>query len=279
MVELIAEIGINHNGDLDLAKQMVEKAANAGFDSVKFQKRDINKVYSIEELEKPRESPWGSTTRQQKEGLEFSVPQMVHLLQKSVNLGLMFGVSCWDTQSLEGMENGLQMFEIHKHSFFYKIASPLVTDHDFLRQTAATGRRVILSTGMSTLQQIDEAVEILGSTCDTILSCTSTYPTADHEVNLKVIEQFKLRYKNHKIGFSNHVPNPLASFGAIAIGAECVETHVTLDRTMYGSDQASSIEDWPNFVKGCRRMEEMRGDGVKRVYDSEIPAMTKLRKV
>ena len=270
-VYVIAEIGINHNGDMNLAKELIETAKASGCNAVKFQKRTIESVYTPEELDKPRESPWGTTNRQQKEGLEFSVNQYKELYEFTKNLKMDFIVSCWDLNSVDVINNNIDVD-------YHKVASALATDRGFLEKLNETGKPVILSTGMCTEEQIEAAIKILDNV-EVVLACTSTYPTVPEEVNLKHISVLKNRYSELKIGFSNHYNGHDACVGAVALGAECVEFHITKDRTMYGSDQPASVENTRVLLNAMRQMEKMLGDGVKRVYDSEVPIAKKLRKV
>jgi len=266
---IIAEIGINHNGSMKLAKKLIKQSHTAGADAVKFQKRDIEMVYSQEELDKPRESPWGTTNRQQKEGLEFSIEEYKTLRAYADSVGLDFIVSCWDTNSIDDVE----CLDIKYH----KVASALLTDDDFLRKLNNTGKPVIISTGMSTEEEIEHAMEILDNV-EYILACTSTYPTDVEELNLRHIQTLKERYPDVKVGFSNHYNGHDACVAAIALGAECIEFHITHNRTDYGSDQAASIENANVLIDGIRKTKLMLGDGIKRVYDSEVPIAKKLRK-
>lgn len=268
---IISEIGINHNGSMDLAKELILKSKEAGCHAVKFQKRDIESVYTKEELDATRESPWGTTNRQQKEGLEFSIEQYKELYSYTKSLGLDFGISCWDTKSVELVENNLQID-------FHKVASALLTNKEFLLKLKETGKPIIVSTGMSTEQQVESAVSILENV-KYILACTSTYPTLPSELNLKYINTLQQKYPNIKVGFSNHYSGHDACIVAVALGAECVEFHITKDRAMYGSDQAASIENAKELVEGMKKVFVMLGDGNKKVYDSELPIAKKLRKV
>jgi N-acetylneuraminate synthase len=268
---IISEIGINHNGDLDLAKELINASATAGANAVKLQKRTIDAVYTAEELDKYRESPWGTTNREQKEGLEFTIEQYQELQEYTEGLGLDFIVSCWDLNSLEEVSRNLKVR-------YHKIASALATDKSFLEALNETGTPVILSTGMCTTPQIAAAMEILENV-EYVLACTSTYPTKSEEINLRHIETLQDDYPYTKVGFSNHYSGHDACVGAVALGAECVEFHVTKDRTMYGSDQSASIEKVEELVDAIRNMETMLGDGIKKVYETEVPVMNKLRKV
>ena len=268
---IIAEVGINHNGSIEIAKQLIDKAHKAGCDAVKFQKRTVDLVYSKEELDKPRESPFGTTTREQKYGIELSMEEFKELEQYSNDRNLDFIVSCWDLNSIDDIENNLNVA-------YHKVASAMVTDIEFLKKLKDTGKPTILSVGMSTIKQIDKAVVNLGENCKYILACTSTYPTVPEEVNLKNIDTLSNLYPQ-PIGFSNHYNGLDACVGAVAFGARCIEFHITLDRTMYGSDQSASIENVDQLVQGIRNMELMRGNGNKVIYSSEQPIMEKLRKV
>jgi len=272
MIELIAEAGINHNGNMDLAKKLIDVAYSAGCHYVKFQKRDIDLVYSKEELDKPRESVWGTTTREQKEGLEFSYEEYEEI-KRYCGDRIGWFASPWDIKSLYDL--------ILLKSKYIKIPSALITDKELLRSCVDYDSQVILSTGMSTLSMIDEAIEILGKDrVSCIMACTSTYPSKPEELNLNFITTLKQRYPWVKIGFSNHNPGIVYMAIAAALGAEMIEFHITLDRAMPGSDQASSIEPEGVFKlsKYIRGIEQAMGDGVKKIYDSEIPIMKKLRK-
>ena len=271
MSYVIAEIGINHNGDINLAKELIDMAQTSGCDAVKFQKRTVEEVYSTEELDKPRESPWGTTTREQKHGIEFNIVQYKELEEYSNEKGLDFIVSCWDLDSLQEVEDNLNVK-------YHKVASALATDKEFLEALHYTGKPIILSTGMCTDEQVDAALKILKHT-EYVLACTSTYPTKEEEVNLNYINTLKEKYPYLSVGFSNHYNGLAACMGATALGAECLEFHITKDRTMYGSDQVASIESVNELMVSVRKIERMLGDGKKVVYDSEVPIAEKLRKV
>lgn len=266
---IIAEIGINHNGDMGLAKELILKSKEAGCNAVKFQKRDIESVYTKEELDAPRESPWGKTNRQQKEGLEFSAEQYKELYAFTKAAGLDFGVSCWDVKSVDLIEENIQVD-------FHKVASALLTDVAFLKRLNKTGKKLILSTGMSTKNQVFVAAGILEN-LTYVLACTSTYPTKAEEVNLSYIKVLKDNL-HVPIGFSNHYNGHDACIAATVLGAECIEFHITKDRTMYGSDQAASIENVKELVEGIKKATVMLGSGEKVVFDSEKPIAKKLRK-
>ena len=268
---VIAELGINANGDIKLAKELIDMAKDAGCDAIKFQKRTIELVYSEQELDAFRESPWGTTNRQQKQGLEFSIEQYRELEAYVKSKGLDFIVSCWDTNSVDLIESNCNVR-------YHKVASALLTDRAFLERLNMTGKPIIVSTGMSTEEEIDAAMSILKNV-EYVLACTSTYPTKDEEMNLRHIITLKANYPNVKVGFSNHSSGMLACFGAVALGADAVEFHITKDRTMYGSDQAASIENSDKLVDGIRKMERLMGDGRKVVYEAEKGIAKKLRKV
>jgi len=272
MIEVVAELGINHNGDLDIAKKLIDIAYSAGVDFVKFQKRDIDLVYSKEELSKPRESPWGTTTREQKNGIEFTYHDYLDI-DAYCKDKIKWFVSPWDLRSIKLLAQ--------IPTPFMKIPSALITNEEYLKAIKDVELDVILSTGMSTLEQIDRAVAVLGENriyC--ILHCTSTYPTVPEEINARGILNLKERYPWAKIGFSNHYPGLMAMVMAAAYGAEMIEFHITLDRTMYGSDQAASIEPQGVFklMEYLKLIERMKGDGIKKVYDSELPIIEKLRR-
>jgi len=270
MTYIIAEIGINHNGDIVLAKELINTASDNGCNAVKFQKRTINEVYTQEELDKPRESPWGVTNREQKEGLEFSIEDYKDLEVYTKSLGLDFIISCWDIPAIIEVEGNLNVD-------YHKVASALLTDKEFLLSLNDTGKPIIVSTGMSTEGDVEKAMGYLTNVTH-ILACTSTYPTKSEEINLTYIDTLKSNYPDLIVGFSNHYSGALACHGAVARGAKCIEFHITKDRTMYGSDQAASIEHVDVLVDGIRRIEEMVGTGIKVVYEDEKPIASKLRK-
>lgn len=272
MIEVIYECGINANGDLALAKKLIDVAYSSGCHYVKFQKRDIDLVYSREELDKPRESPWGTTTRDQKKGLEFGYKEYVEIDNYCKNKIPWFA-SPWDVNSVDF----LMRFDVP----FMKVPSALMTNESFLKKVKYTRLPVILSTGMCDLNIVDNAIYTIGKDqIYAILHCTSTYPSAPTEINAKMVSVMKEIYPTFKIGFSNHYSGLHAMEVAASYGAEIIEFHGTLDRTMYGSDQAASIEPKGVFelMERLRIIEQMVGDGVKRIYDSEIPIMKKLRR-
>ena len=269
---VVAEIGINHNGSLEMAKELIDAAIAAGCDAVKFQKRTVEVVYSPEELARPRESPFGSTNGDLKRGLEFGADQYAEIDRYCKGKGIMWFASCWDEASIDFLEQFKPPC--------YKIASASLTDDNLLRHHRKTKRPVIASTGMSTLEQIDHAVEVLGRRDLILLHATSTYPSEVGELNLLVIPRLRERH-GIPIGYSGHEVGLYTSLAAVVLGACVVERHITLDRAMWGSDQAASVEPqgFARLVKDIRAVEAALGDGIKKVYDSEIPVMRKLRRV
>jgi len=269
---VVAEIGINHNGNLDLARRLVSASVLAGCDAVKFQKRTVDVVYSKEELARPRESVFGATNGELKYGLEFGREAYREIAQYCAMHGILWFASCWDEGSVDFIEEFAPPC--------YKIASASLTDDNLLRYHRATKRPIILSTGMSTLRQIDHAVEVLGTKDLIIMHATSTYPSKPEELNLRVIETLRNRY-HVPIGYSGHEVGLPTTVAARVLGACMIERHITLDRAMWGSDQAASVEPqgFSRLVSYIRAVEQALGDGQKRVYDSEIPIMQKLRRV
>jgi N-acetylneuraminate synthase len=269
---VIAEIGINHNGDLDLTRKMIDVAVSAGCQAVKFQKRTVEVVYSAEELARPRESPFGTTNGELKYGLEFSLEQYKQIDAYCREKGIAWLASCWD----EGAVDFIDQFDVP----CYKIASASLTDDVLLRYTRAKGRPILLSTGMSTLEQIDHAVDVLGKKNLILLHTCSTYPANYEELNLRVIPALHERY-SVPVGYSGHETGLSTSIATVALGACVVERHITLDRAMWGSDQAASVEPqgFMRLVRDIRLVEMALGDGIKRVGEREVPIMKKLRRV
>ena len=269
---VVAEIGINHNGDLGLAKRLIDVAVSSGCSAVKFQKRTIEVVYSAAELERPRESPFGETNGDLKRKLEFGKDQYLEIDAYCRDKGIVWFASPWDEASVDFLEQ----FAVPCH----KVASASLTDDKLLRHVRATGKPIILSTGMSTMPQIDHAVEVLGRENLVILHATSTYPAGYDELNLKVIPVLAQRFKV-PVGYSGHETGISSSVAAVVLGASMVERHLTLDRAMWGSDQAASLE--PNgmqrLLRDIRLVETALGDGQKRLLDREKPIMEKLRRV
>jgi N-acetylneuraminate synthase len=269
---IVAEIGINHNGSVAIAKQLIDLASAAGCNAVKFQKRTIDVVYTPEELAKPRESPFGETNGDLKRGLEFGLPQYREIDQYCRHEELAWFASCWDEASVDFI-----------HQFnppCYKIASASLTDDNLLRYIRGKGKPILLATGMSTLEEVDRAVEVLGTKDLIILHAVSTYPALYEQLNLLVIPELKKRY-GVPIGYSGHETGLPSSVAAVALGACVVERHITLDRSLWGSDQAASLG--PNgvirLIRDIRLIEVSMGSPVKRVLDEEKPIIKKLRRV
>jgi N-acetylneuraminate synthase len=269
---IVAEIGINHNGDLDTARKLISAAHLAGCDAVKFQKRTVDVVYAAEELAKPRENPFGPTNGDLKRGLEFGLKQYVALDEYCRMHKILWFASCWDEASAD--------FIAQFDPPCFKIASASLTDDALLRHHRRHKKPIILSTGMSTLEQIDHAVEVLGKDDLILLHTTSTYPAKVEELNLLCVRQLKERYRV-PVGYSGHEVGLSTSLAAAVLGACVIERHITLDRAMWGSDQAASVE--PNgvarLVRDIHTAERAMGDGVKRVLESEVPILKKLRRV
>jgi N-acetylneuraminate synthase len=269
---VLAEIGINHNGDTQIAQTLIDVAALAGCEGVKFQKRTVDVVYTPEELAKPRESPFGETNGDLKRALEFGQAQYEQIDAYCRNKPMAWTASGWDEASVDFIDQ----FDPP----FFKIASASLTDDALLRHTRAKGKPIVLSTGMSNLDQIDHAVDVLGKEDLILLHCCSTYPSHYGELNLRAIPVLRERY-GVPIGYSGHETGIASSVAAAVLGACIVERHVTLDRSMWGSDQAASLE--PNgimrVVRDIRLVEQALGDGNKTVVPSEIPVMQKLRRV
>jgi N-acetylneuraminate synthase len=269
---IIAEIGINHNGNMDIAKKLINVAKASECDAVKFQKRTVDIVYTKEELAKPRENPFGTTNGDLKRALELSIEQYKEIDRYCREVGIPWLTSCWDEPAVDEIEQFKPPC--------YKIASCSLTDSNLLRHTRAKGRPIILSTGMSSLEQIDAAVDVLGKKDLIILHSCSTYPAYYEELNLKAILSLKERY-DVPVGYSGHETGIPSTVAAAVMGACMIERHITLDRSMWGSDQAASLE--PNgimrVVRDIRLCEKSMGDGVKRVLPREVPIMDKLRRV
>src|SRR5688500_1625842 len=269
---VVAEIGINHNGSVELARQLVDAAVESGCNAVKFQKRTVSVVYSDEELNRPRESPFGQTNGDLKRGLEFGREQYQEIARYCRDKQMLWYASCWDEASVD--------FIATFNPPWFKIASASLTDDNLLRHHRQYGRPIILSTGMSTLAQIDRAVEILGTDSLILLHTTSTYPSHIAELNLAVIKLLRERY-GVLVGYSGHEIGLAPSLAAVALGSCTIERHITLDRAMWGSDQAASVEPqgFRRLVKDIRAIEVALGDGEKRVWETEVPVMQKLRRV
>jgi N-acetylneuraminate synthase len=269
---IVAEIGINHNGDLQIAKQLIDVASKAGCDAVKFQKRTIDKVYTKEYLDDFRQSPWGTTQREQKEGLEFGQAEYDEINCYCKKKRIEWFASAWDVES--------QKFLRQYHCKYNKIASAMLTKDEILKEVASEGKYTYIATGMSTYEEIDHAVEIFreyGCPFE-LMHCNSTYPMPVSDANIKVMDALRDRYQC-EVGYSGHEEGIIVSVCAVARGASSIERHITLDRDMYGSDQKASME--PNelgqLVKGIREVESILGNGEKILTEAELEVKKKLR--
>jgi len=270
---LIAEIGINHNGDIKIAKQLIKLANDNGFDAVKFQKRTIDIVYDKKTLDTPRESPWGKTTREQKNGLEFDKKEYDEIDRYCKELNIDWFASAWDIKSLEFLDNyNLQ---------YHKIASAMIVDLKLLNEVAKRNKHTFISTGMSSQKDIDKAIEIFkNNNCSyELMHCVSTYPMKPEDANLVTIKHLKDNYECD-VGYSGHENGIVVSLAALQFGITSLERHITLDRTMYGSDQAASLEP-----KGIQSLNEsiikyisaIGTPSIGKILDEEIPIANKLR--
>ncbi|WP_223622243.1 N-acetylneuraminate synthase family protein [Microbacterium sp. EST19A] len=271
---VIAEIGLNHNGDVDIAKRLIDVAARAGADAVKFQKRtpEISTPEHMRDV--PRETPWGTMTYlEYRRRVEFGRDEYIEIGDHATMRGLDWFASPWDVPSVAFLEE----LNVVAH----KVASASLTDTELLVALRETGKPVILSTGMSTIEQIDRALDTLGTDRVVLMHATSTYPLEPEEANLRVISTLRDRYAGVPVGYSGHERGLQISLAAVALGAVAVERHITLDRTMWGSDHAASLEPTglEHLVRDIRVIEKALGDGVKRVFDSERAPMAKLRRI
>ncbi len=295
----VAEIGINHNGSMEIAKQLIDGAAQAGAQAVKFQKRTIPLVYSAEELAKPRAVDRAvlenairrkvlskeavtrltasdfkdSTNGDLKWALEFTEAEYREIFDYAKSRGLLAFASPWDEESVDVLER--------LNVPCYKIASASLTNHNLLRKMRATGKPVILSTGMSTQEEVNMAVEVLGKDNLILLHTVSTYPSKEEELNLRVMTKFKIQYPTVPVGYSGHERTISPSIMAASLGAHLIERHITLNRTMFGTDQSASLEiaEFAQLIRDVRLIEQAIGDGVKTVLASEVPIREKLRKI
>jgi N-acetylneuraminate synthase len=271
---IIAEIGINHNGDLDIAKKMIDGAVHAGADAVKFQKRTPDVATPPEQQGQMRETPWGYITYlEYRYKVEFNEDQYCEIDRYCREKGIAWMVSVWDEPSVDFMEK----FDTPA----YKIPSASLTDTKLIRKARSTGKPLILSTGMSTMEQIHQGVQTAGEENLVVMHCTSTYPCEPEELNLKMVQTLRAEFPDIPIGYSGHEVGLVPSAVAVAFGACMVERHITLDRAMWGSDQAASVEPggFERLVKYIRVTEASLGDGVKKVYASEQSSLKKLRRV
>ena len=268
----IAEIGINHNGDMKICKQLIDLAVTAGCDAVKFQKRDIDSVYSKEFLDSPRQSPWGNTQRDQKIGIEFNKDEYQEIDNYCKKKNIEWFASSWDLKS--------QQFLREFNCKYNKIASAMLVNLELLKMVAEEKKYTFISTGMSTLEDIEKAVNIFREkSCPfELMHCVSTYPMKISDANLNTIKTLREKFKCN-VGYSGHETGLTISYAAAAIGVSSIERHITLDRAMYGSDQAASVSTQGilKLVREIRKIETAMGDGVKRVIEEELPIAKKLR--
>jgi len=273
-VYIIAEVGINHNGNLIIAKKLIDGAIFAGCNAVKFQKRTLNVVYSKAELDKPRESPWGMTNRDLKSRLEFGKKEYDEIYRYCNEKEIDWLASAWDIES----QKFIARYDLKNN----KIASAMLTHRELLEMVAEEKKYTFISTGMSTLEQIARAVEIFRKAdCPfELMHCNSTYPMEDRDANLRVIPFLRKRFKCD-VGYSGHEVGLITACAAVALGATSIERHITLDRAMYGSDQAASVEviGFYSLVQYIRTIEFACGDGQKRITKEEMAIMKKLRRV
>ncbi len=268
----IAEIGINHNGDMDVCKRLIDLAKRSGCQAVKFQKRDIDTVYTQDYLASARQSPWGTTQRDQKTGLEFNKEEYDEIDRYCREVGILWSASAWDLQS----QNFLQQYDLP----FNKVASAMLTHYELLRTIAGEGKHTFISTGMSTTADITKAVTIFReANCPfTLFHCVSTYPCKDEDCNINMIETLRDQY-GVPVGYSGHEEGILPSILSVAKGAVALERHITLDKTMYGSDQSASIEEplLTTLVTESRQITNTLGTGQKEFLQHEVPVAQKLR--
>jgi len=269
---VIAEIGINHNGDMSICKELIDVAVESGCDAVKFQKRDISQVYTQDFLDSTRESPWGATQREQKAGLEFGINEYQEIDQYCKKKGIEWFASAWDLNS----QKFLQQFDCK----YNKVASAMIVYEDLLKMIAKEGKHTFISTGMTTYDDIQKAVDIfITANCPFELMHTiSTYPMDEKNANLNMINTLRDKY-NCDVGYSGHEVGLAVSYAASALGITSLERHITLDRSMYGSDQSASVEPagFRQLVGAVRKIEFAMGDGVKKVIEAEIPIAKNLR--
>jgi N-acetylneuraminate synthase len=271
-IKIIAEIGINHNGDMDICKQLIDVAADSGSNCVKFQKRDINQVYTQEFLDSPRESQWGTTQREQKLGLEFSADEYQEIEDYCKEKGLEWFASAWDINS--------QKFLRQFNSKYNKVASAMIVHTDLLKEIASEGKHTFISTGMTTYDDIQTAVDIFRKAdCPfELMHTVSTYPMKDEDANLNMIKTLREKFKCD-VGYSGHEVGLAVSYAATALNITSLERHITLDRSMYGSDQSASIEPsgYRQLVGAVRKIELAMGDGIKRTIEAEMSIAKNLR--
>ena len=269
---IVAEIGINHNGSMSICKELIDVAVDSGCDAVKFQKRDVNEVYTQEFLDSHRESPWGVTQREQKMGLEFDADEYQEIESYCKKKNIEWFASAWDVNS--------QKFLRQFNSKYNKVASAMIVHTELLKEIASEGKHTFISTGMTTYDDIDKAVDIFKkANCSfELMHTVSTYPMKDEDANLNMISTLRDRYQCD-VGYSGHEVGLAVSYAAAALNITSLERHITLDRAMYGSDQSASVEQggFQNLVGAVRKIEKAMGDGVKRTYEAEAPIAENLR--
>ena len=271
-IVIVAEIGINHNGNISICKELIDVAADSGCDAVKFQKRDLDKVYTQKFLDSPRESQWGTTQREQKSGLEFSKEQYEEIAQYCKKKNIEWFASAWDLNS----QNFLQQFDCK----YNKIASAMIVYEDLLKMVAKEGKHTFISTGMTTYDDIQKAVDIFRKAgCPfELMHTVSTYPMKDEDANLNMIKTLRGKF-GCNVGYSGHEVGLAVSYAAAALGISSLERHITLGRSMYGSDQSASVEPsgFRALIGSVRKIERAMGDGEKRVIEAEAPIAKNLR--
>ena len=269
----IAEIGINHNGCLETTKKLIDMAVSAGCDAVKFQKRDIDTVYTQEYLDSSRQSPWGTTQREQKEGLEFGKKEYDEIDKYCKQKNILWSASSWDIES----QYFLRQYDLP----FNKIASAMLTHEELLKEVSSENKHTFISIGMSTYENIDLAVSVFKKAdCPfTLLHCVSTYPCKDEDCNINMIKTLQEKYPDTPIGYSGHERGILPSILAASLGAKTIERHITLDKKMYGSDQSASIEspELKKMIEESRKVINTLGTGQKIFLKHELPIAKKLR--
>ena len=271
-IKIVAEIGINHNGDMGICKKLIDVAVDSGADCVKFQKRDINQVYTQEFLNSPRESQWGTTQREQKLGLEFSADEYQEIEDYCKEKGIEWFASAWDINS--------QKFLRQFNSKYNKVASAMIVHTDLLKEISSEGKHTFISTGMTTYGDIQSAVEIFRKAdCSfELMHTVSTYPMKDEDANLKMIGTLEKKF-DCNVGYSGHEVGLAVSYAAAALGISSLERHITLDRSMYGSDQSASVEPagFKQLIGAVRKIELAMGDGIKKIIEAEAPIAANLR--
>ena len=269
---IVAEIGINHNGDMSVCKKLIDVAIDSDCDAVKFQKRDINKVYTQEFLDSPRKSPWGETQREQKMGLEFDEDEYHEIADYCKEKGIEWFASAWDINS--------QIFLRKFNCKYNKVASAMIVSSELLKEIASEGKYTFISTGMTTYEDIDKAVNIFKkANCPfELMHTVSTYPMKDEDANLNMINTLREKYQCD-VGYSGHEVGLAVSYAAAALNITSLERHITLDRAMYGSDQSASVEQggFKNLVGAVRKIEKAMGNGIKRTYEDEVQIAKNLR--